>query len=91
MECGDLDRPGVEVQARDGRLVADVDALLGVLLLRGEEQRLEARDLPAVDVGDPAGAVGRVLELGEDDDLAVGLRALERAGGTYAGCATPDD
>ena len=44
-----------------------------------------------MDVGDPARAVGRVLELGEDDDLAAGLRALERTGGTYAGCATPDD
>jgi hypothetical protein len=74
----DSNRAGRQVERRDACLVADVDALLDVGLLGGEEQRLEARDLLAVHVGDPARAVRRVLVLGEDDHLTVGLDALER-------------
>jgi hypothetical protein len=43
-----------------------------------------------VDVGDAAGAVRGVLELGEDDHLTAGLRALERTRGTDASRAAPD-
>src|SRR5262249_37429328 len=69
---GDGDGAGGEIEIGDGGLVADVDALLGVLLLGGEEQRLEARDLLPVDVRDATRAVRGVFELGEDDDLAGG-------------------
>nr|WP_261808898.1 hypothetical protein [Nonomuraea sp. C10] len=81
-------RLGLDVDARDGRLVADVDALVDVLLLGRHEQRLEARDLAAVDVGNPAGAVRSVLVSGEDDDLRARVRALGGTRGTHPSGST---
>ena len=76
----DLDRAGLDVERRDPGLVANVDALLDVGLLRRQEERLEVGDLLAVDVRDPTRAVGRVLELGEDDHLTVRSGPLECSG-----------
>ena len=81
--------PGVD--GGHGGLVADVDALVDVLLLGAEEKSLEIRDLPAVHVRDPARAVCGVLELGVDGDFGPGVRALGRPGRTHAGGAASDD
>jgi hypothetical protein len=88
---GDGDRPLRHVEAGHRRLVVDVDTGLFVRLLAGEEERLEVRDLPAVDVGDAAWAVGRVLVLGVDDDLGLLVRALGGTCGTDAGRTSTDD
>jgi hypothetical protein len=69
----------------------DVDPGLDVGLLAGQEQALEVGDLLAVDLGNPAGAVGAVLVLGVDDDLALGIGRLGGSGGTDACGTTPDD
>src|SRR5690606_4031137 len=69
-------RLGLDVDARDLGLVPDVDPLIDVVLLGRHEQRVEAGDLTAVDVGDPAGAVRGVLVLREDDDLCLRVCAL---------------
>jgi hypothetical protein len=73
------------------RLVADVDTRVDVSLLAGEEQPLEVGDLAAVDVGDPAGAVGDVLELGVDDHLGAGVGGLDPARGAQSRSASSDD
>ena len=75
--------PG-QVQRLDLGLVVDVDACVDVGLLLGQEERLEGVDLTAVDVGDSAGAVAHVFELGVDDDLVCRVRSLHSTRGTDA-------
>src|SRR3954449_3738716 len=65
--------------------------LLGVLLFGAENQPLEVGDLPAVDVGDAAGAVGRVLVLGVDRDLGVPVGPAGGSGGADARSSPADD
>ena len=69
--AGDLDHLARHVDAGDVGVVVDVDAGVDVGLLGGEEQPLEAVDLLAVHIGNPARAVGDVVEPGVDDDLAL--------------------
>src|SRR5204863_5481567 len=80
-----------EVEARHLPLVVDVDAGLDVGLLAGQEQPVEVGDLLAVDIGDPAGAVGAVLVLGVDEDFAGRVGGLGRPGSADASGATPDN
>jgi hypothetical protein len=54
----------------------DVDAGFDVGLLAGQEEAVEVGDLLAVDIGDPAGAVGGVLVLGVDDDFALDRKSV---------------
>src|SRR5581483_4623252 len=83
--------PAGEIEPCHLGLVVDVDPGLDVGLLAGQEQAVEVGDLLAVDVGDAAGAVGAVLVLGVDYDLALRVGGLGRSGGADACGATSDD
>jgi hypothetical protein len=82
---------GFQVDGPHPRLVADVVAELLVVLPTLEDEAVEGVDLPAVDVGDAAGAVGDVLLGGEDDHVGVGIRLLGRARRAHPGGAPTDD
>ena len=73
----DVDRAGLEVEVGDRRSRSGCRSPASTYCsLVARNSALEVGDLLAVDVGDAARAVGGVLVLGEDDDLAVGSGPL---------------
>ena len=85
------ERPPVEVDVGDDGLHPHVEPVLDVALDRRQEEVLEAGDLAAVDVRDPARRIGDVRELREDAHVEVRVRALGDRRRRGAGAPASDD
>jgi hypothetical protein len=89
--AGDLNDPALHIDTGDVGVVVHIDTGVDVGLLGGKKQLLEVLDLPAVDIGDPAWAVGHVIESGVDHHLGFWIGRLDATRCPHPACATTDD